>query len=122
MPLTTDVIQRNRFSRRRSPGIISKITTRPQAIQAAVPPTALRYLKNPWSWATVNAGHEVLDPVFPQFKHIRGMNPGTMRKTKYHQLARLIPDHAIQAEVRQAEVRQVRDQIGEVASRTCPGR
>ena len=77
---------------------------------------ALATLEKPAPWsADVKASDDFLQPVFKKFYDRLGL-PNVMRKTDYHTLAPYVSAAAIDA-----EVREVLDQIADVARRGTSG-
>ncbi|NKQ35989.1 MAG: AAA family ATPase [Chloroflexi bacterium] len=68
-----------------------------KCIQDLVPPIALRNKADEW-WKNVKASDEFLDRLFEMFFRELGL-PNLMRKSDYHQLARLTPPELIDEEI-----------------------
>lgn len=68
-----------------------------ECIQDFVPPVALRDRDDRW-WSDVKASDEFLDRLFEEYFRRLGL-PNLMRKSDYHQLARLVPTELIATEV-----------------------
>lgn len=68
-------------------------------IRDLVPPIALRDPTDRW-WREVKASDDFLDRVFESYFRELGL-PNLMRKTDYHQLARLVPPELIADEVKE---------------------
>lgn len=68
-------------------------------IRDLVPPIALRDSNDRW-WREVKASDDFLDRVFESYFKDLGL-PNLMRKTDYHQLARLVPPELIPDEVKE---------------------
>ncbi|MEK7408738.1 MAG: hypothetical protein AAB225_27040 [Acidobacteriota bacterium] len=84
-----------------------------RCIEDLVPPLALRNRSDPW-WTNVKASDEFLDRIFDEY--FRRLNlPNLMRKSDYHELARLVPKDLIAAEI----VEKL-DAIAEVARSAKP--
>ena len=70
-----------------------------QCVGDLVPPLALRDRGDPW-WTTTKASDDFLDRLFAAYFDKLGL-PNLMRKSDYHELARLVPKDLIDAEVRE---------------------
>ncbi len=82
-----------------------------ERIRDLVPPVALRNPDDRW-WREVKASDDFLDRVFESYFAELGL-PNLMRKTDYHQLARLVPPELIADEVK--EKLDVIAQVAELA-------
>jgi hypothetical protein len=84
-----------------------------ECIQDLVPPRALRDRSYEW-WTTIKATDDFLDCLFSAYFDKLGL-PDLMRKSDYHELARLVPRSLIDG-----EVREKLDAIAEVAAQAKP--
>ena len=83
------------------------------AVRRRFPPGALEDASDPW-WVSVKASDDLLDRIFAEFFSSLGIE-NLMRKSDYHELARLVPKELIDV-----EVVGMLDAIVEVAGRAKP--
>jgi len=84
-----------------------------ECVEDRIPRVALRDRADRW-WTDTKASDEFLDPLFEDYFR-RLELPNLMRKTDYHQLARLVPSELIDP-----EIREKLDAIAETARKARP--